>query len=75
MRSTANDETAHGNIDAFLTKFTPSGTVAWSRLFASPYDRRSGQSMVLGRDGFLYVSGQTMPGDDTDFVVFKMARS
>ncbi|MBA2571095.1 MAG: hypothetical protein H0V04_07950, partial [Chloroflexi bacterium] len=68
-----NDETAHGNIDSFLTKFTPGGSVAWSHIYASPYDRGfdGDDQMVLDATGNAYVAISSQLTTGYDIAVLK----
>ena len=53
------------NWDAFLTKYNPDGTKAWTRLVGSTnFDRA--QSLTTGIDGSIYVGGFTNDGSFAD---------
>ncbi|MDY7052788.1 SBBP repeat-containing protein, partial [Limnospira fusiformis] len=51
-------QTNSGGRDAFITKYQPDGTKAWTRLLGtSGYDRA--RALTTGRDGSIYVAGTT----------------
>ena len=56
--SQIDGQTGHGGWDAFVTKFNPDGTKAWTQLLGG-IGEDSAQSVVLGTDGSLYVAGYT----------------
>jgi len=47
-----------GTSDAFITKFAPDGTKAWTRLTGSTADE-TGRALTIGLDGSIYVAGKT----------------
>jgi hypothetical protein len=47
-----------GNADAFVTKFAPDGSKAWTRLVGST-SMAMAQALTTGSDGSVYVAGQT----------------
>ena len=51
-------QTGPGWVDAFLTKFTPSGDRVWTRLIGA-VGREIAYALTTGLDGVLYVAGQT----------------
>ncbi|BAI94225.1 Calx-beta domain-containing protein [Arthrospira platensis NCB002] len=51
-------QTYSGGSDAFITKYQPNGTKAWTRLLGtSSWD--SANALTTGRDGSIYVAGMT----------------
>lgn len=48
----------NGHYDAFLTKFSPDGNKAWTRLLGSP-SGDAARALTTGLDGSIYVSGYT----------------
>lgn len=58
-----NGQAALGGDDAFLIKYSPEGTVLWTRLFGSS-GRDVAQALTMGIDGSIYVSGLTEGSSD-----------
>ena len=56
--SQIDGQTVSGGWDAFVTKFNPDGTKAWTQLLGGTGEDNA-QSVVLGTDGSLYVAGNT----------------
>ena len=56
-------QTAIGGRDAFLSKFTPSGSKEWTRLLGSPEDDIA-HALSIGTDGSVYIAG--VSGGDLD---------
>ena len=51
-------QTSNGSTDAFITKYLPDGTKAWTKLLGGAGDDYSG-ALITGLDGSIYVGGGT----------------
>ncbi|MDT9191090.1 MAG: SBBP repeat-containing protein, partial [Limnospira sp. PMC 894.15] len=52
-------QTNSGSADAFITKYQPDGSKAWTRLLGSS-SADSARALTTGRDGSIYVAGSTL---------------
>ena len=51
-------QTNNGSTDAFLTKYNPDGTKAWTRLLGTRFDEYA-YALTTGTDGAIYMAGET----------------
>jgi len=59
-------QTNSGRDDAFLTKFNPDGSKAWTKLFGDA-DLNDASGIAVGSDDSIYITGETEVGRSGDF--------
>ena len=64
--SNLEGQTNAGGGDAFITKYAPDGTIAWTKMIGTTGDETA-RAVTTGTDGMIYVTGSTTGNLDGQF--------